>query len=368
MPFYSANKLKSKIGFLLIVLAATQLIAEPLPPLVDCVGDECLQANTPGYDLSAFDIPFSYSWPTAPNTTQTIDVTPGSISSLRNAIATTGARVVVPAGTYSGNLTIWGSDVDVVMDNAAFLQGYVGIRQQSRVRWRGGNISDQNSGYAVLLFDATDVTFDNVNIESNQSGSAGNEGISFRPAGVGTNRFAFINSTLEFTDGNGWGLLGPCNDCILANVDITNNSTGATFRTTGNRQIVVDSVMDARGNTAMRTSGTTDLYWANIINIGRIHTDYSSAGGPAFDINNGVARNISKYDSSGNSFIFQPLTIGSGTAANNTLHSTNTSLSGSPGMGPFTGSNNRTVSWDGQTINYSAMPGKSSRSDYGADH
>lgn len=129
-------------------------------------------------------IPFGYNTPADPVTTQTIDVTAGSFSSLQSAVSTDGALVNVPAGTYSGSLSNFGDDVDIVMSNSATVNGGVALYQSSRVRWTGGNVNA--SGSASFDADSDDVLFDNVRIENISSGYLqGN-----------MNRWAFINSTI----------------------------------------------------------------------------------------------------------------------------------------------------------------------------
>lgn len=61
------------------------------------VSDTTLALNTP-YDLSAYTIPFTYSWPAAPTTTQTINVP--SDMTISAAAATNGAVINVTSGDY----------------------------------------------------------------------------------------------------------------------------------------------------------------------------------------------------------------------------------------------------------------------------
>lgn len=317
------------------------------------------------YDLSGFSIHFTVTQPTPPTTTSTCNVTAGSISSLRACVAQSNVQVSVPAGTYSGALTSWGSNVDIVMNNSATVVGAHEINGSTNIRWTGGSMTSTGA-YALLLFNASDIILDNVNVTSTPS--SGNEGISFRPFSGGTVRVAIVNSTLEINVGNGWGLLGDIDDLLLANVDFTNNSTGAAYRVNGERIVVVDSFMEQPDlGTAMRMSAATDIYWANIINRGVINTDYSQASSNTYDINNIRIDNLHVYRSV-NNFLIQPNTIGYGTVENSEVHYTGGG-SGTPGLGPLTdGGGNSIVSWDGSTIDYPDIPGKTARSSFGADH
>lgn len=159
------------------IIVPTALRAQPAPP----VGDNATRINTA---LGGAVVPFAYNAPADPVTTQTINVTAGSYSSLLAAVQTDGAEVIVPAGTYVGQISNVGDDVNIIMDNAATVQGAVLMYGTNRVRWTGGNI-DGDGG----LFDAdsNDLLFDNVRITNISSGYI-----------QGTvNRYAMINCTVR---------------------------------------------------------------------------------------------------------------------------------------------------------------------------
>lgn len=129
------------------------------------------------------------AWPNAPVTNQTINVTAGSFTSLQNAVAISGARVIVPAGTYAGTLHLDDSDVDVVVDNGAIIDGTIEfgnfLTGPSRVRWSGGRHIGAVGG-RVYIRNCVDLLIDNLNSDSG-------EGMLME----GAIRFALINSTFN---------------------------------------------------------------------------------------------------------------------------------------------------------------------------
>lgn len=327
------------------------------PSLAQTSASFTTQSGTPSatpYDLSPFSIGFAVTWPTDPTTSQTINVVPGSISSLQAAVATDNALVVVPAGVYVGNLTTWGTDVEVVFDDEAILDGYVEIVGESRVKWTGGRIVNNSGQYAVLLFQASDVLFDDAYISSSPGGAGGNEAISLRQ---GVQRFAVINSSIILDSANGWGIHTIASDTttyswqdyIFANVYFEHNGTGAGFRLNPvTRLLVVDSYFYAPSGASLRMSAATNVHVENVQGIGPMHNDFSQAGWPTFDITNGEFINVDLYKAN-------PLFSGStnaiitnATVSNSTVHSTgSTSLILTPFLN---GGGNSAVSWDGVTV------------------
>jgi hypothetical protein len=340
--------------------------------------------STTPYDMSGFSIGFSYSWPTAPTTTSTYNVTAGDGADLASAVQTANRKVVVPAGTYSTALTSWANDVDVVAADGANITAAININGFNRIRWTGGKQTLNSAGAAIQINNAEDVLFDNFVGEYTNTGS-GAEGFAL------TNkmyRFALINSTIDWTaaGGNPWLLhtrttgSPDYTDHIVANCRLDNTTgQGAAFRFNPySKNIVVDTAVNVGSladlGTGMRISdgnvGTSRYtHWENCINVGLIHTDFSDVVG-GYDLNDAQWTNVHRYNpNSQNTLVGAATNMGAegGTCTNCKVHTQGTPTS--PGLDEMTdGGGNTSVSWDGSTIDYTDMPGKTSISDYGADH
>ena len=130
----------------------------------------------------------SFQFPTAPTTAAS--VTASTIGALQSAVGVDGNEITIPAGTYSGSITVSGDDIDIIMSNNATIQGSVVITG-SRIRWTGGNFVGTGGGdfsvsgsaggvYDLLLNDISVIADANAN---NFSG--------------GRDRIVVINSTLD---------------------------------------------------------------------------------------------------------------------------------------------------------------------------
>lgn len=269
------------------------------------VAGQTLTVGVP-YDLSGFSIPHTVTWPAPPTTTSTINVAANNGAQLAAAVQTAGARVVVPAGTYSANLNFYANDVDLVMDNAAFVTGTATFSdnngsRSNRVRWTGGNLTgglQLNHSNDILV---NDVYFTTTNFHNEMSGWSD-------PLGTdnGWNRIAFINTTINNVGGTsgagdwawfnqGYTTYGDetQTDLILANVKfLTNGGQNNRFQRV-TRAVVVDSAFNpdfASANGFRTNYPNYDWYMDNcVINEGWImnHT--------ALDMVRGHFKNIDRY-------------------------------------------------------------------------
>lgn len=152
----------------------------PLPP------DPPLPPTGVPYDLTGVEVQFPITWPNAPNTSSVINVS--TIAQFQAALRQSRVRVVVAPGTYNGNVTIAGSDVDVAMSNAATLNGSITMDQVRRIRWNGGNVDNNGAGMVWRAVDdllVNDLYMDGAFELHRVSG------------GAGVRRFALLNSTID---------------------------------------------------------------------------------------------------------------------------------------------------------------------------
>ncbi len=116
----------------------------------------------------------------------------------------------------------------------------------------------------------------------------------------------------------------------------------------------------------------SDAFGANVIGVG-LNSFTDNGGSPieSYSISNAEFINWHMYQTDLNSFQLDfPVPDNSGTWVNSTLHST-IGADSTPNLGSFSnGGGNTTVAWDGSlaSINYTVVPGKTSLSDFGADH
>lgn len=228
------------------------------------------------YDLG--EIPFEYSWPAKPKTSRTINVKAGSIASLRKAVAKRGVKVIVPAGTYSGPLTRWGSDIDLIMDNDAVLKGGIDMNRVNRIRWTGGRII---TNQRIIFVNSNDILLDNINIQA-RSILPG-----FGPSG---SRIAFVRLTAKatryawFTQGSNQASRWNYTDLIIANSNLEGgypSGEEATVRWQRvNRGIIVDSrLWNAKKHTQRSHYGTANIFVRNVQHEGGNLVMIAATGG-----------------------------------------------------------------------------------------
>lgn len=225
--------------------------ATPQPPTVLCDSEDvsCVTGSDEPYDLSGVTrLGWNPVWPTEPNTTSTVSVS--NIGQFQDAVRRSNVRITVAAGTYNGNLSVSGDDIDIVMSNNATLNGGVDmIRGNHRIRWTGGNVNTGTDRFTIRG-EATDLMFDDFNIYGR-----------FEQLGSGDiRRFAIINSTV---DGDPMRLhnqdfpwlssptSGRYSDWIIANVRSETESGNAANRFQHqDRLLIVDSAFNMRGSQA----------------------------------------------------------------------------------------------------------------------
>jgi hypothetical protein len=165
-----------------------------------------------------------------------------SISALQAAASRNNVRIVIPAsfGTQSGSVTVSGTHVDVVMSNAAQINGSVTF-SNSVQRWSGGNVT---GGWRASGYPITDITWNDVNV-INRSDNVVLSAVSAR--------IAILNSTFHTDQGGGkWALYSSSqqrrSDLILANVKQTGSPGDQTQRIQNwDRVVMVDGANNPRG-------------------------------------------------------------------------------------------------------------------------
>ncbi len=101
----------------LAFLSSSCSSTETSPPAEYCSGDECGASTV--YDLSQYDIPFSFSWPTPPKLKSAVNVTPSTIS-VNNV---SGRQIVLSPGAY-GPITTGHSDQEFVLQEGAVVESF----------------------------------------------------------------------------------------------------------------------------------------------------------------------------------------------------------------------------------------------------
>lgn len=322
------------------------------------------------FDLSAYTIPFSVNWPTPPTTSSTINVT--TIGEFQDAVQESNVLINVAAGTYTGDLSFSGTDIDVVMSNSATLFGDVymdpgasGPRIE-RIRWTGGNIDTEGEATPMRWTAVRDVLFNDIYIDGTIS-------INRRTSlGQSSQRVAIINSTIDGREpANSFTIFVQqdasveyYSDLILANVLIYNDDNNPVRIQQMDRTIVVESYFSGLWPSTSGTSGFrfgencreafvggTDS--KRTIIIGRVHLNHVPEVMPEdYAIIDSVWDGIDRYNTTdGGGQAFTQLSSNTGTVSN--MDSYFTTGVGSPpgGISPFTTGDNVTnvQSWDGTT-------------------
>lgn len=278
---------------------------------------------TDPYDLSGFSIPHTVTWPTAPQTNQTINVPANDAAALASAVQTTGARVVVAAGTYVGNVFCTADDVDVVCNDNVFIVGHVAwgdiFRRARRIRWTGGNMS----GGLIGLNSVADLLVNDFYMNTNGALShptVDGNGLNNMSGGGGSSTFdgwqrvAFINSTIDHINGDsagGWCWFSQCysgstqEDLILANVKMTNQGGQTNRFQSVDRMIAVDFAFnhDYAAANGCRVNYSTSsnrpcnqVFFGNGIITELFQMDYGGNGQSTSDCLNGTFDSVYKYN------------------------------------------------------------------------
>lgn len=345
----SRLKLIPALCWLAFILASPAASAVPLPPIIQC--DSCPTGGPASYDLG--NVPFSYNWPAQPSTTSSQTVT--TMSQLQSAVNVDGNLITIPAsfGTQSGNVTITGSDIEIVMSNSATINGAIqigaGTNRATRIRWTGGNMTggplEINSADDVLINDFHATTDGEANAWTGGGGT-----------GQGTRRLAVLNSTIRVVNvtNNAWAIYTsptPNEDFIFANLKVVGSGQNNRLQNIRNL-IIVDSILNPDGQSvnSFRThDDCTNVYVRDtIIGPGGWLADPRHG---ALGIANGTFERVTKYS---NLSAFLTDYEQTGTFNNGTLYSVNGTPGQEAGIGGFSGSNNRIVSWDGSSLHHDA--------------
>lgn len=143
------------------------------------------------YDLSAYSIPFGYSWPTPPNITSNYTVSNSAQLAIANV---NGARITLQAGSY-GDVSP-ANDQEWVLQSGALIDTFT-YTGSERVKVRGetprvGRIGTIQGPQSNDTTTTTDILFDGI-YQANGSWTSSNEASN----GPGGRRIAIINSSLN---------------------------------------------------------------------------------------------------------------------------------------------------------------------------
>lgn len=392
-----SKKVAERLGAKLLVgwifiFGTISLIATPNPPIVVCdSGDISCQSPSSGdepYDLG--NVPFAYSWPQEPTTNTVINVP--SDMSFANAVSRSNVRVNVAAGYTGAGTSNWGSDVDVVMANTATITSPVNFGSSQRIRWTGGNLTVP-SGPAITVDNGSDILVDNIRVECASGGAIAQLNFLSRPF----ERVAFINSTFIHNDGQypiftraAQGSIRSEN-LIIANIKSLVTRKASRIQGVENL-IVVDSVFLGH----IEHDGSEPIGLTSEISSGvgfRLHEENGDLGGVFLDslvttavnhwgtqsdfgvpgVVNAIVNNFHVYHNAHRLFMIDHGQTNTGVVTNSTTHtgavSSPNSITGLSGMN--NGGGNQTVPWDVsvRSIEFDiGIPGKTTLSDYGADH
>jgi hypothetical protein len=292
------------------------------------------------YDLGT--VPFAYDWPTAPTTSTTIEV--DTIAEFQSAVGQSGAIINVAAGTYTGNLTVDGSDLDIRVSNSAFITGVL-TWAGDRIKWTGGNLVDGN----MVGGGFTDILVDDfyVNSDGDTYGTPNN----FADSGAWS-RLAFINSTLGLYGGDGsgsWAWYGNPNGgsgLIMANVKLISTDGQSNRFMAQDELIIVDSVFNPDGlsNNGWRLhNGSNNIFLRDTTVVGSIQMHYNSE----VNATNCTILRMDAYSTLGAGILHE--TGNTGSITDSTFyHDTGGAF---PSPSPFTdGGGNQWLAWDHSTL------------------
>ena len=309
-------------------------------------------------------------WPTAPTTTSTATV---NTAAEFNAAASTSGTQITVASSFQGNISIPSgvTDIDVIMDNSLTINGNLtigGASYAERIRWTGGNII-YNGTYDALLTvpRGRDMLFMDFFIHGTGHGPH-----NLTAASQPFNRVAFVNTTLRMTPTtgtDGWALYmqpagylgnGQSSDLILANCKLQGTIQNNRIQDV-DRVAIVDTALNG-DNTSSNGNrfhyGCDYVFVCNSLSVNILKMD--AAGTETIPSATNV--HFDRYDRYyQGAYAFQGSKANTGIVHNSRHHGLNMGLS------PLSsGSGNDLVSWDGSTINWSRLAGKTSLDSFGA--
>jgi hypothetical protein len=306
------------------------------------------------YELGT--VPFDYDWPTAPTTTGTTNVT--TIGQFQTAVATSGYIINVAAGTYTGNLDVTGSDLDIRISNSANITGNVVLgsaARSARVKITGGNFVDgmfkfYDSGTGGI----DDLLMDDVYINSDATFSG--DGHHEFTNGGGWSRHAWINCTVGIYNANslgGWCFYANMHgfpeqttqgSCILANVKFISDAQNNRMMQMEDL-IIVDSVFNpdnASVNGWRLAQGSNDVFMRDTTVVSSIQFNSGSAN------TNVTLLRMTNYTPYGNTIV-HGVYANTGSMTDSTFYHSTGGVAADPT--PLTdGGGNQWLAWDHSTL------------------
>lgn len=292
---------------------------------------------------------FTPTYPADPETTREVTVT--TALQFNNEARVDGTKITI-GNSFSGSITIAGSDIDVVMDNAYTIAGNTTIGNPSyseRVRWTGGNLDG-----TFVLARGRDILFDDVFFDvPGQGGGAAPFALAL---GNTQDRVAFLNTTVDVVGGSSagdWAMFVQANGGVdgltLLNTKLMSDGQNNRFQNCTD-VVIADSVFNPDGGSAngMRFHySTTDVWVKDSWSRGLMKLDAAGSETEP-SILNALFDNFDRYYTS---WAFQGSKANTGTVQNSTLYGGTISFS------PLSdGGGNASDSWDGSTVpDYSAI-------------
>ncbi len=333
-------------------------------PWASSVGSPTEPFDLSGYDFSHFQTG-SYSWPSPPVTTSVENVT--TIGEFQSAVSMSDVLINVAAGTYTGDINITGSNVDIVMSNSATLNGLAYSSQgyggpwSSHIRWTGGNI-DMGTGSlaagSTAWLGVEDVLFQDIDWLGNMFLERDFDTQTRTPK-----RIAFVEVTMDNRNISASGDFTFFNspsatsgeDLIFANSKFYNKNNNCLRIQRFDRAIFVEcatNIGDDGVGGFRFSNGCKDALVAGkaskpCIIVGLIHLENASED---YCIIDSLWDNIDRYDTSNRQFALQGAKNNTGTVSNIEFNS-DLSPAAVGGISPLTTGENvpDTISWDGST-------------------
>jgi hypothetical protein len=289
---------------------------------------------------------FAYSMPADPVPSVAAVVSVTTATAFNNAAAVNGARIRVDA-SFSGGVTITGSDIDITMDNAYTITGNLTLGNPgtfaNRIRWTGGNVVGVmvGSGYADALFDDFSITSDSTLIDLNQSIAA-------------VARVAFLNTTFRVLNGTAssdWAVYFPAgDDLIFANTKILSAGGHSTRWMGSERLLIVDSAInpDNLSSASLRLHNSCNYVWIrDSWCLGFAKIDQVNGDDPGPSVTNLLCDNFARYYTGITGYLhYAPLTNNTGEIRNSDFYGG--TITYPPGIS--NGGGNTSNAWDGTTL------------------
>ncbi len=210
------------------------------------------------YSLGTLPSGFQIAWPTAPNTNRQVSVSTADQFNAAAAIA--GSRITI-AQSFSGDLNVSASDIDVVAASGVQLGRLVVNRGVRRIRFTGGQFSQIEVQSPMVYWPTQmtdpnlfieDVMFDGVSVVTPRTGSE--QLIAFNIQG---RRIAIVRSATSAWAYSVWSGASsslPSEDIILAGNTFVSDGGEATVRLVNVRRSVTVENRMTNGTPSMENS------------------------------------------------------------------------------------------------------------------